>query len=249
MPRSWVNDTQGRRRRQGTFGPGNVATASLWQLRHRGATLSPMPQNLTPQQKKTLSYERDRRNAYGQNAKASRSAIPRRKAAARRAYRHTANQTLREASFAESPEQADLVEARVAEVVEKPFHKFRDSPLKEHVRRQNERSAFRRGEPGDKARRRRLAAALRELSARNRVQRRAFLSASEKRRLRFAAWLESQRRGIAASARGQVEAVLSRKQSEFDRKEAALRDSFKKRENAAWAEIHQRHGAKTPLFF
>jgi hypothetical protein len=34
----------------------------------------------SPQEKKALSYELDRRNAYGQNDKAARKAIPLRKA-------------------------------------------------------------------------------------------------------------------------------------------------------------------------
>ncbi len=49
----------------------------------------------TPQQKKTLSLSRDRRNRYGQNAKASRKLIPLRKAKAKRSVRHAANQALR----------------------------------------------------------------------------------------------------------------------------------------------------------
>ncbi|MFM2389315.1 MAG: hypothetical protein RLZZ437_870 [Pseudomonadota bacterium] len=43
---------------------------------------------LTPQEKKALSYSKDRRNTYGQNAKAARRRIPLRKAAAIRAARH-----------------------------------------------------------------------------------------------------------------------------------------------------------------
>jgi hypothetical protein len=206
-----------------------------------------MPKELSPQQKKALSYERDRRNAYGQNAKASRAAIPKRKASARRAYRHAANQTLKEAAFVASPEQADLVEARVSEVVAKPFHKLRDVPLKEHVDRQIKRSALRRGEPGEKARRRRLATALRELRARSRVRKRAFLASLAERRRQFASWLESEGRGGAASSsRGRVELVLTRRQADFDRKEEARREAFEKKENNAWAELHERHGAKSP---
>ena len=40
---------------------------------------------LTPAEKKRLSYERDGRNTYGQSNKASRKAIPRFKAASKRA--------------------------------------------------------------------------------------------------------------------------------------------------------------------
>lgn len=204
-----------------------------------------MPKDLTPQQKKALSYEHDRRNAYGQNAKASRSAIPKRKAAARRAYRHLSTQTLKEAAYVENPEQADLVEARVAAVVEKPFHKFADIPLKEHITRALETRAFLSGEPGDKVRRRRLSEALREFKGQYRVRKRAFLADLEKRRGLFASWLEDQRQGIAAnSPHGRIESVLTRKQVEFDREEAARTKAFKERENAAWAKLQERHGAR-----
>ncbi len=43
----------------------------------------------TPQQKKRLSYEKDRRNTFGENSKASRKGIPLAKARANRTERHT----------------------------------------------------------------------------------------------------------------------------------------------------------------
>jgi DNA adenine methylase len=49
---------------------------------------------LTPQEKKQLSYAHDRRNVYGQNSKASRRAIPRKKRKKNRAYRKATNQIL-----------------------------------------------------------------------------------------------------------------------------------------------------------
>ena len=48
----------------------------------------------TPQEKKVLSYEHDRRNSYGQNDKASRKAIPARKASENRKSRRKAGQSL-----------------------------------------------------------------------------------------------------------------------------------------------------------
>lgn len=53
-----------------------------------------MPQRLTPQQKKRRSLQRDCRNCFGQNDKASRKAIPRRKAIQNREFRRAAKQTL-----------------------------------------------------------------------------------------------------------------------------------------------------------
>jgi hypothetical protein len=48
----------------------------------------------TPQEKKRLSYENDRRNTYGENSKASRKGIPLAKARANRAERHTQDHVL-----------------------------------------------------------------------------------------------------------------------------------------------------------
>jgi hypothetical protein len=49
----------------------------------------------TLQEKKALSYARDRRNAYGENDKATRKAIPLNKRLAARAHRAKANDALR----------------------------------------------------------------------------------------------------------------------------------------------------------
>jgi hypothetical protein len=46
----------------------------------------------SPQEKKRLSLERDRRNVYGENDKASRKNIPRSKARSHRQVRRTAKQ-------------------------------------------------------------------------------------------------------------------------------------------------------------
>ncbi len=53
--------------------------------------------NRPPAEKKRLSYERDGRNTYGQNNKASRRRIPAFKAASNRAMRHAVMQTLKAA--------------------------------------------------------------------------------------------------------------------------------------------------------
>jgi hypothetical protein len=72
----------------------------------------------TPGETKRLSYERDRVNSYGENDKASRKAIPRFKAASRRAERHGEDAALREAvqrDLRDDDEMQD-VEATIAEV-------------------------------------------------------------------------------------------------------------------------------------
>ena len=62
----------------------------------------------SPQEKKRLSLAKDRRNAYGENDKASRKNIPRNKALSRRAVRRTAVTALAQA--ARSPdEHAEVV--------------------------------------------------------------------------------------------------------------------------------------------
>jgi hypothetical protein len=50
--------------------------------------------DVTPQEKKRLSYERDRRNTYGENDKSSRKNIPRGKRLASRAARRSASVAL-----------------------------------------------------------------------------------------------------------------------------------------------------------
>jgi hypothetical protein len=63
-------------------------------LAHRrfGAVLYEMIRKLTPQEKKRLSYLRNCRNCYGENAKASRKAIFLRKRWVNRAYRRSTQQ-------------------------------------------------------------------------------------------------------------------------------------------------------------
>lgn len=64
----------------------------------------------SPQEKKALSYSKDRRNAYGQNDKASRKAIPARKAGENRKLRRTAGQLLNATQFVDASD-ADVIES------------------------------------------------------------------------------------------------------------------------------------------
>jgi hypothetical protein len=61
----------------------------------------------SPQEKKKLSYERDRVNVYGQNDKASRKRIPKFKATTKRALRHQVRLFTESAAKAVDPERAD----------------------------------------------------------------------------------------------------------------------------------------------
>lgn len=80
-----------------------------------------MRRQLTPQEKKILSYSRDRRNVYGENDKASRKSIPLGKARSTRAYRVGAKQAMRAAGF-----EADVA---AAEVRVRRFSKVPDAAL------------------------------------------------------------------------------------------------------------------------
>jgi hypothetical protein len=92
-----------------------------------------MSKEKTPQDKKRLSYARDRRNDYGENAKSSRKNIPRAKAFANRRERHGQNRALRDVVVAESDEQ--IVRAEIAAVTPKRrwWKKLADSPLGEYL--------------------------------------------------------------------------------------------------------------------
>ena len=67
----------------------------------------------TPQEKKRLSYERDRRNAYGENDKGSRKSIPLRKRNVVRAYRKLTKQRLAKNELGLDLERAETADANV----------------------------------------------------------------------------------------------------------------------------------------
>jgi hypothetical protein len=52
------------------------------------------PERKSPQAKKADGHAKDRRNSYGENSKASREAIPRRKAGENRMDRRAVNQAM-----------------------------------------------------------------------------------------------------------------------------------------------------------
>jgi len=88
---------------------------------------------LTPQEKKQLSYERDRRNSYGENDKSSRKAIPLRKRLAARSYRRSTKQELPNAPVVASTEDLDAAEAAVRAVRRSEWKKRADIPLGEFI--------------------------------------------------------------------------------------------------------------------
>jgi hypothetical protein len=100
---------------------------------------------LTPQDKKRLSYEHDRRNAYGENAKASRKAIPRRKQQGRQAGRRSTKQIIPAAYVADDLLADNSVENRIASIDGKRqrWRKSPDIPLRDFVQRQKKRRVVR----------------------------------------------------------------------------------------------------------
>jgi hypothetical protein len=95
----------------------------------------------TPQQKKALSYARDRRNVYGEAPHASRKNIPLRKALRNRSNRHQANQHLAYGGVGFDEELADQIESQIHHMAPQEWEKFRDAPLREALARKSEERA------------------------------------------------------------------------------------------------------------
>jgi hypothetical protein len=89
----------------------------------------------TPQEKKRLSYEKDRRNTYGENSKASRKSIPLAKARENRAERHTQDHALATAVGLENIDDLAVVENRVRSTEPRYWRKDPDTPLGEVLHR------------------------------------------------------------------------------------------------------------------
>jgi hypothetical protein len=95
----------------------------------------------TPQQKKRLSYAKDRRNAYGENSKSSRKNIPRSKALDVRRQRHEQDQALRSVRVAGSEDQQVAAELGVLTAKPRQWVKQPDVSLAEHLVRKARRRA------------------------------------------------------------------------------------------------------------
>ncbi len=90
----------------------------------------------TPQEKKTLSYAKDRRNNYGENDKSSRKNIPLRKAKQNRAFRKTTNQVLQKVIIETDVEKLELLESEMRSIKKGNWKKAPDTPLGDLVERQ-----------------------------------------------------------------------------------------------------------------
>ena len=85
-------------------------------------------QPLTPQDKKVKSYQKDGRNRYGENDKASRKAIPKRKASVNRSNRRQEKRALDVAEV-----DPDAAEEAISTVNKKRWQKSPDRSLAEHI--------------------------------------------------------------------------------------------------------------------
>lgn len=98
----------------------------------------------SPQEKKALSYAKDRRNAYGENDKASRKAIPLRKAGENRQDRRKIKNDL--AALPQLDEAAvALVESSARHEINRAggWKKAPDMPLAEFLERQRRLRSWR----------------------------------------------------------------------------------------------------------
>jgi hypothetical protein len=93
----------------------------------------------TPQEKKAESYAKDRRSTYGNNAKAARNAVPKRKRTRAQAERRIAKQELGGAAAAEDENRVDGMLDRVAQKRRKAWVKWPDEPLGDVLQRKGKR--------------------------------------------------------------------------------------------------------------
>lgn len=96
----------------------------------------------TPQEKKHLSYAKDRRNTYGESNKGSRKTIQKNKALEIRAERHSQDQRLTSALSAVGADDLAIVENTVRSTKPRQFKKLRDTPLGEVVTMASERRQY-----------------------------------------------------------------------------------------------------------
>jgi hypothetical protein len=88
----------------------------------------------SPQEEKALSYARDRRYAYGNNSKAARKAVPRRKRAVNKINRHASQQILAQARGPADADYAAKIEQRLLGQRPKTWRKVPDMPLGQVLR-------------------------------------------------------------------------------------------------------------------
>lgn len=89
----------------------------------------------SPQQKKQFSYDKDRRNTYGENDKGSRRAIRRHKREVNRANRHRDRQVILGSTGVRRPDGEDITDDRLHGRRRKSWRKSPDETLRRVVER------------------------------------------------------------------------------------------------------------------
>lgn len=84
---------------------------------------------MTPQEKKRLSYLKDRRNTYGENSKSSRRSIARNKRIRSRSERRVARQAFAAGASEADAERIDAAHARALKKHRSAWTKWPDEPL------------------------------------------------------------------------------------------------------------------------
>jgi len=97
-----------------------------------------MKERLTPQQKKQFSLAKDCRNTYGNNDKAARTGVRRRRALKNRRYRHDVRQAIA-ITIAGVSEAPEAIDDAVNKIRRKEWRKLGDTPLGEVIKRKLER--------------------------------------------------------------------------------------------------------------
>jgi hypothetical protein len=96
---------------------------------------------MTPQDKKRLSYLKDRRNTYGENSKSSRRSIARNKRVRSRSERRIAREAFADGGGEPEAERIDAIRARTLKKRRTAWTKWPDEPLGEVVERELARRA------------------------------------------------------------------------------------------------------------
>src|SRR5262245_1699938 len=104
-----------------------------------------------PQQKKELSYKRDRRNVYGEAPHAARKNVPLRKAIRNRANRHVANQSLAYQGPTPDDDLADELESQMKHRAPHQWEKYPDAPLGEVIAKKSRKRKIMRENGGRSA--------------------------------------------------------------------------------------------------
>src|SRR5204862_90940 len=91
------------------------------------------------QEKKQLSYDKDRRNVYGESPHGARKVIPLRKKLRNRANRRVQEQSLPSVGDAVDEQLIEQIESRMSARAPVVWNKLPDAPLREVIQRKQRR--------------------------------------------------------------------------------------------------------------